>query len=114
MSIDGKGIKYGHTYTLLDTRTVKLENGYTDIIGLFRNPSGKSSRGLQWTGDWAPDDDLWSKHTKVQVGGAAKLTSTATFWMSFEDVYEQFETVTINYCDVTYNRRCLNADILTY
>lgn len=58
-TIDGQGIKYNHCYTILDVREVNLEKKhqrkaevYTDIIGLFRNPSGKSARGGQWYGDW--------------------------------------------------------------
>ena len=63
-TIEGMGIRYGHTYTILDGRAVTLANGYTDIILLCRNPWGKSTRGAQWTGDWAEDCDLWTKHTK--------------------------------------------------
>ena len=44
-SIDGKGLRYNHTYTILDARTVKLKNDYTDIIALLRNPSGKTCKG---------------------------------------------------------------------
>ena len=44
-TIDGKGIRYSHSYSLLDARVIKLENGYTDIILLLRNPWGKCNRG---------------------------------------------------------------------
>jgi hypothetical protein len=63
-TIDDKGIRYGHCYTLLDAKPVTLENNYTDIICLLRNPWGKNSRGLEWYGDWGPECDLWNKHTK--------------------------------------------------
>lgn len=46
LTVDGKGIRYNHSYTLLDVKTVTLENNYTDIICLLRNPWGKNSRGL--------------------------------------------------------------------
>lgn len=70
-TVEGKGIRYNHCYTLLDAKPVTLENNYTDIICLLRNPWGKNSRGLQWTGDWGPECDLWNKHTKKQVGRTA-------------------------------------------
>lgn len=44
-TIDGKGIKYNHTYTVLDARPVTLANAYTDLILLIRNPTNKNSRG---------------------------------------------------------------------
>ena len=74
-SVDGRGIRFGHTYTVLDARAVTLANNYTDVILLLRNPSGKSARGAEWTGDWADDCDLWTKHTKKQIDAAARLTS---------------------------------------
>ena len=44
-TIDGKGIRYSHSYSILDARVIKLENDYTDIILLLRNPWGKDTRG---------------------------------------------------------------------
>jgi len=38
-TVDGRGIRFGHTYTMLDARPVTLANNYTDIIILMRNPS---------------------------------------------------------------------------
>lgn len=64
VTIDGKGIKYAHTYTMIDARVVNLPSGWTDIIILLRNPSQKSNRGPMWTGDWASSCDLWTKKTK--------------------------------------------------
>lgn len=58
------GLKYDHTYTILDATTVKLANNYTDIIVLMRNPSGKNCKGINWNGDWSEFDDLWTKDTK--------------------------------------------------
>jgi len=75
LTIEDKGIKYLHTYTISDVRSVKLINGWTDIIALFRNPSGKNCRGPQWEGDWSRNCDLWTKATKKQVGPAHRLTS---------------------------------------
>jgi calpain-15 len=111
ISIKGRGIKYNHTYTILEVKPVLLANDYQDIIAMFRNPSGKSSRGLQWYGDWGPECDLWSKDTKKQVGRDAKLISSSSFWMSLEDMYSQFESFTINQCEETFQRRVINADI---
>jgi len=44
LTIENKGLKYGHTYVILDIKVVKLPE-FTDIIALFRNPSGKDCRG---------------------------------------------------------------------
>lgn len=94
-TINGQGIKYNHCYTILDVRQVNLEKKhlrkketYTDIIALFRNPSGKSSRGEQWYGDWCRDDDLWSKETKKQLGDAYRILNSSKFWMSLEDMFK--------------------------
>ena len=46
LTIEGNGIRYNHCYTLLDAKAVTLENNYTDIICLLRNPWGKNSRGV--------------------------------------------------------------------
>ena len=54
ISIDNKGIKYNHTYTVLDARPVTLANKYTDLLVQIRNPSNKNNRGEQWKGDWNP------------------------------------------------------------
>lgn len=32
ISINNKGIKYNHTYTVLDARPVTLANKYTDLL----------------------------------------------------------------------------------
>lgn len=110
-TIGDKGIRYDHIYTILDVRAVTLRNDYTDIILLLRNPSGKVIGGQQWLGDWGPGCDLWSKHTKRQVGATHRLTSASTFWMSLGDFFEQFTTLTVNHSDPTYSRRVLPADI---
>ena len=36
--------------------------------------------------------------------------SDAMFWMSLGDLVEQFEIVTINYCDPTYSRMIIPAE----
>mmetsp|Transcript_10314 Transcript_10314/g.15771 ORF Transcript_10314/g.15771 Transcript_10314/m.15771 type:complete len:106 (+) Transcript_10314:750-1067(+) len=64
VTIDNKGIGYDTTYTLLDGRVVTLPNNWTDIIAKLRNPTNKAPMGLQWTGDWGPEDNLWTKKTK--------------------------------------------------
>ena len=119
-TINNQGIKYNHCYTILDVRQVNLEKKhqrrketYTDIIALFRNPSGKSSRGGQWYGDWCKDDDLWSKETKKQLGDAYRVMNESKFWMSLEDMFKQFSTFTINQCNMTFQRRVVEADIIT-
>lgn len=111
-TLDGKGIKYNFTYTLLDARVMTLANGFTDIIVLLRNPSGKDSRGEQWSGDWNPNCDLWTKHTKKQVSQAARMTTASTFWMSLGDVMDNFETITIGHTDGLFDKRVLNADMV--
>ena len=110
-TIDGKGIKYSHTYTVLDARPVTLANAYTDLILLVRNPTNKNSRGEQWKGDWNPLCDLWTKKTKQQVGPLARNTSPATFWMSLQDVLLMFRYITINHSDPTFERRVIPCDI---
>lgn len=74
-TIDGKGIKFSHAYTVLYARPLVLANGFTDIILLLRNPWGKDTRGDQWLGDWGPSDDLWTKHTKKQISQELRLLS---------------------------------------
>ena len=91
---------------------VKLANNYTDIILLLRNPSGKCQRGAQWTGDWAADCDLWTKHTKKQVSPAQRMASNSTFWMSLGDFIDEFEQVTVSFSDNTFAKRVLPADIV--
>lgn len=110
-TIDGKGIKYNHTYTVLDARPVTLANAYTDLILLVRNPTNKNSRGEQWKGDWNPLCDLWTKKTKQQVGPLARNTSPATFWMSLQDVLLMFRYITINHSDPTFERRVIPCDV---
>lgn len=48
-TIDGKGIRYSHSYSILDVRVIKIElinnRFYTDIILHLRNPWGKCNRG---------------------------------------------------------------------
>lgn len=111
-TIDGRGIKWNHCYTILDARPITLANGWTDIIVLMRNPWGKDQRGDQWTGDWSYSSDLWTKHTKKQVDQAARLTSEATFWMSMQDLLDMFKSVTINHTDLTYALRVIPADVV--
>jgi hypothetical protein len=88
-----------------------LENNYTDIICLLRNPWGKNSRGLQWTGDWGPECDLWNKHTKRQVGSKASAPTESQFWISLGDVLKMFLTMSINHSDPTFRKRVIPADI---
>ena len=64
MTIKNMGLRYNHSYTMLDLKVVKLANNYTDILVLLRNPTGEFVKGEMWNGDWGPDCDLWSKHTK--------------------------------------------------
>jgi hypothetical protein len=119
-TINNLGIKYNHCYTLLETRKIVIRktvkavniNDYTDIIALYRNPAGKEGRLQNWSGDWGPDCDLWSKETKKQLGDETKLMTEQTFWMSLEDMFKQFETFTINQCMDDWGRRTVAADII--
>ena len=40
-TINNKGIKYSHTYTILNMRKVVCDNGFNDVLLLLRNPWGK-------------------------------------------------------------------------
>jgi hypothetical protein len=97
MTVQDKGILYGYTYTMLELKVVTLANNYTDIIVMLRDPSGKTKKGRQWLGDWHEDCDLWTKHTKQQIGDVSSLESEATFWMSLGDLIEIFDSVTVNF-----------------
>ena len=110
-TIEGKGIKYSHSYTVLYARPIVLANNFTDIIILLRNPWGKDTRGDQWLGDWGPNDDLWTKHTKKQISQELRMISDQTFWMSLGDFIDMFKSITINYADLQYATRIIPADI---
>ena len=86
------------------------KDGYLDILVLLRNPSGKDIKGERWTGDWCKDCDLWTKHTKKQIGAAKSKESKATFWMSLGDVIEIFNSFTINYPNPNIVKWTIAAD----
>ena len=81
---------------MIDALPVTLENDYQDILVFLRNPWGKHVRGEQWTGDWGPLCDLWTKHTKKQIKHHLTNQTKATFWMSLEDVLKTFEEIVLN------------------
>ena len=110
-TIDGKGIRYSHSYSLLDARVIELENGYKDIILLLRNPWGKDNRGSNWRGDWSDGCDLWNKHTKKQIDLSIRKTTDSKFWMSIEDFIKFFKSLTINYANFTWSKRIIPGDI---
>lgn len=111
MTVEGKGINFNYTYTLIAMKTVTMENKYTDIILNLRNPTGKNNKGEHWTGDWSKDCDLWTKHTKKQVGELLHEDTAATFWISLGDILELFYSFTINYTDPTFSRSLIPADL---
>ena len=114
LTIEGKGIFYNHTYTILDARVVTLPNNWTDLLLLVRNPWGKSSKGPQWTGDWGWEDDLWTKKTKQQLGTSSKIKESENkFWISMTDVLEQFAFFSVTHTDSMFAKKVIAADIET-
>jgi calpain-15 len=82
------GILPGHAYTLLACKEFKR----TNLVNL-RNPWGK----LEWEGDWSDSSPLWTEEMRQQVDPVFD-ENDGNFWMSFEDIIDQFSN--LNVCKV--------------
>jgi hypothetical protein len=59
----------------------------------LRNPHG--SRGVEWSGDWSDDSELWTTAVKAKLGYTAAQTIDGVFWMSAFDFLENFKMLYI-------------------
>ena len=78
------GLPLGHSYALLGA--VECE-GFSLVQ--IRNPWGNS---VEWTGKWADNDELWTKHPNVAKACAFAPSADGTFWMEWADTVRYFSS----------------------
>uniref|UniRef100_A0A7S1R650 Calpain catalytic domain-containing protein n=1 Tax=Neobodo designis TaxID=312471 RepID=A0A7S1R650_NEODS len=80
------GLGMGHAYSVLVAKHFP-EKGIRLVQ--IRNPWGN---GTEWTGDWGDDSELWEKHPDIKAACNFTAEADGTFWMSWEDAREYFES----------------------
>lgn len=58
-----------HSYTVIDTREVTLDNGDLEYLLFLRNPTGNFflKDYEVWKGDWGPFSDKWTDKVRNQL-----------------------------------------------
>ena len=86
------GLKYKHSYSILEAREVIDKEGYEVQLVRLRNPWGKTS----FTGDWGPASEMWTDELKEQLNYSGE--DNGQFWIAFKDMKDYF--VCVEYCKV--------------
>ena len=85
---------------MLSCFEVDVKKGKKEKLVKIRNPHGQT----EWKGDWSDNSPLWTKDVEYQVGGRVKKND-GTFFMSFKDYYNVFESTAI----CKYNDEFINS-----
>jgi len=85
----GSGLITNHSYTILDAS----EYGSQRLLEI-RNPWGSG----EWGGDWGDKSPLWTEDAKAHIKPTLE-ENDGTFWMSYEDVLNYFQRMTVCYCE---------------
>ena len=61
-----RGLRNIHSYTIIDTKEVKLDDGSIEKLLFLRNPTGNfyCKDHEIWNGDWAPLSDKWTESVR--------------------------------------------------
>eukprot|EP00924_Labyrinthula_sp_SR-Ha-C_P013517 maker-scaffold_5-snap-gene-5.59-mRNA-1 protein AED:0.00 eAED:0.00 QI:257/1/1/1/1/1/3/207/532 len=107
------GLVKGLSYSVLEVKRVgkgmlgAMSGSKEFELLKLRNPWGN----FEWKGDWSDDSDMWEKYPKVKK--ALKPDNVkgddGTFWMSFDDFFEHFDTIDL--CDRTVNYQDFHLNV---
>lgn len=101
--VTNTGIVLGHAYSILDLQEVSGEK-----ILKLRNPWGK----FEWKGDdgWGDSGKKWTEEMKKKLNHQIN-ENDGIFWITLEQFYANFISVSINYIRPTFYYRSgtLNA-----
>ena len=63
------GLKNVHSYTIIDTREVTLDNGDIEYMVFLRNPTGNIflKKDEVWNGAWSAMSKEWNPRTRKQL-----------------------------------------------
>lgn len=84
------GLVPGHAYSIIQVKHHEEED--IKLINI-RNPWGK----FEWDGDWSDNSDLWTEEMK-EFFEPVLDENDGSFWMSLEDFFPRFKSVT--FCEV--------------
>lgn len=75
----------GHAYSIIAAKEAKGHK-----LVLIRNPWGN----FEWDGDWSDNSQLWTKEM-IELIQPNLESSDGTFWMSFKDFTDHFESLDV-------------------
>jgi len=80
----------GRVYSVVGAREVPTKDGWFLRMVLLRNPYGAGT----WEGRWSDHSDSWRDNENVaKYLGFHGPHKDGTFWMSYSDFVEYFETI---------------------
>eukprot|EP00746_Dinoflagellata_sp_MGD_P154532 gnl/MRDRNA2_/MRDRNA2_84870_c0_seq2.p1 gnl/MRDRNA2_/MRDRNA2_84870_c0~~gnl/MRDRNA2_/MRDRNA2_84870_c0_seq2.p1 ORF type:complete len:469 (+),score=86.21 gnl/MRDRNA2_/MRDRNA2_84870_c0_seq2:85-1491(+) len=92
------GIVQGHAFTLIQ---VQANPAGSDVnLVQIRNPWGKQ----EWNGDWSDDSDKWDEYPEVKELLMPESADDGTFWMSVEDMAENYILIYVCKMNMGENR----------
>ena len=80
------GLVPGHAYSIIQAKHYEEED--IKLINI-RNPWGK----FEWDGDWSDESDLWTEEM-IDFFNPVFDTKDGSFWMSLQDFFPRFKSVT--------------------
>lgn len=102
--VEKVGLIKGHTYTLIGSYQVEMNNGDTVDLVKLRNPWGYR----EWNGAFSDGDDRWNNvKNKDNIGYSDK--NDGSFFMKIEDFVRYF--IRIDICNLIYDCNMILTEI---
>jgi len=97
------GLISSHSYSLVEAHTVSVNSKKVRLLKL-RNPWG----GTEWKGDWSDESSTWTPQLKQQLKW--EDVDDGSFWMSYQDFVNYFNSTVVCKMDENYVRSHLNVE----
>ena len=107
-SMGPQGLVAGHAYSILDAMSFadKAQPGGRLKLIQLRNPWGR----YEWTGAWSDGAKEWAAHPTVKRICSPAKADDGSFWMSWEDFSDVFQSIDV--CARSTGLRDLNLDAM--
>lgn len=83
------GLQCRHAYSILQIKTVVIDNNTSVNVMQLRNPWGKNS----WNGDFGINSQRWTPSLRQQLGYYSNDHDSGVFWMTVQDWFYHFTSL---------------------